>query len=293
MNWFRNLNATPRLMSSFGVLLVLTLGISYLAISNLSKANDRVQALYQEDMKGVIAVQNIAASKLDVARLVRDAIIKIDDPAAVAADLDSIKSAYASMRTNLQDAEQCFYTKDGKAMLASIGDAQPKYEQAVSTVSAAVEAKDAARAKANLLGIAAIAAQMTTDIDRALKLKESASEDKFQANNQAYQTGRTLMITATAISLLLGVILSIVIARGFSVPLGQAVAVLERVADGDLTVALDVNTKDEVGRMADALNRAVEKLNSTLQEVADSAANASSSSQQLAAAAEAIASGAQ
>ena len=293
MNWFRNLNATPRLMSSFGVLLVLTLGISYLAISNLSKANDRVQALYQEDMKGVIAVQNIAASKLDVARLVRDAIIKIDDPAAVAADLDSIKSAYASMRTNLQDAEQCFYTKDGKAMLASIGDAQPKYEQAVSTVSAAVEAKDAARAKANLLGIAAIAARMTTDIDRALKLKESASEDKFQANNQAYQTGRTLMITATAISLLLGVILSIVIARGFSVPLGQAVAVLERVADGDLTVALDVNTKDEVGRMADALNRAVEKLNSTLQEVADSAANASSSSQQLAAAAEAIASGAQ
>jgi hypothetical protein len=230
MNWFKNLNATPRLMSSFGVLLVLTLGISYLAISNLSKANDRVQALYQEDMKGVIAVQNIAASKLDVARLVRDAIIKIDDPAAVAADLNSIKSAYASMHSNLQDAEQCFYTKEGKAMLASIGDAQPKYEQAVSTVSAAIEAKDAARAKANLLGIAAIAAQMTTDIDRALKLKESASEDKFQANNQAYQTGRTLMISATAISLVLGVILSIVIARGFSVPLGQAVAVLERVA---------------------------------------------------------------
>jgi len=37
----------PRLMSSFGVLLVLTLGISYLAISNLSAANDRVQALYR------------------------------------------------------------------------------------------------------------------------------------------------------------------------------------------------------------------------------------------------------
>jgi methyl-accepting chemotaxis protein len=293
MNWFKNLNATPRLMSSFGVLLALTLGISYLAITNLSKANDRVQALYQEDMKGVIAVQNIAASKLDVARLVRDAILKIDDPAAVAADLDAIKSAYASMRSNLQEAELCFYTKDGKALLANIKDAQPKYEQAVSTVIVAIDAKDAAHAKANLLGIAGIAAQMTTDIDRALKLKESASEDKFQANNHAYQTGRTLMITATAISLLLGVVLSIVIARGFSVPLGHAVMVLERVADGDLTVRSDVQTKDEVGRMAAALNRAMEKLDSTLQEVAESATSASSSSQQLAAAAESIASGAQ
>jgi methyl-accepting chemotaxis protein len=90
-----------------------------------------------------------------------------------------------------------------------------------------------------------------------------------------------------------GALLSYFIARGFSVPLGQAVTVLERVADGDLTVALDVNTKDEVGQMASALNSAVERLHSTMLEVADSAANANSSSQQLAAASEAIASGAQ
>jgi len=293
MNWFKNLNATPRLMSSFGVLLVLTLGISYLAIDNLSKANDRIQALYQQDMKGVIAVQNIAASKLDVARLVRDAIIKIDDPAAVTADLNAIKAAYVIMRSNLQEAELCFYTAKGKEMLANIRDAQPKYEQAVSSVEVAIEAKDAVRAKADLLGIAGIAAQMATDIDEALKTKKSASEEKFQLNNQAYKTARTVLIGACIFSMVLGIILSIVIARGFSLPLGQAVAVLEKVAGGDLTVSLDVNTKDEVGRMAGALNRAVEMLNSTLQEVAESAASASSSSQQLAAASEAIASGAQ
>jgi methyl-accepting chemotaxis protein len=45
--------------------------------------------------------------------------------------------------------------------------------------------------------------------------------------------------------------------------------------------------------MATALNRAVERLCETMQEVADSASNASSSSQQLAAASEAIATGAQ
>ena len=92
---------------------------------------------------------------------------------------------------------------------------------------------------------------------------------------------------------MLGLILSVVIARSFSVPLGQAVFALEKVAEGDLTASLDVETRDEVGRMAKALNTAVERLNSTMQEVADSAANASSSSQQLAAASEAISSGAQ
>jgi len=101
------------------------------------------------------------------------------------------------------------------------------------------------------------------------------------------------MLSATFISFALGIILSIVIARGFSLPLGKAVEVLERVASGDLSTSLDVETKDEVGRMAEALNRAIERLNSTLQQVSDSASNASSSSRQLAAAAETIAAGAQ
>jgi len=72
-------------------------------------------------MKGVIAVQNIAASKLDVARLVRDAIVKIDDPAAVSEDLGSIKSAYSSMHSNLETAELCFYTKEGKECSLTFG----------------------------------------------------------------------------------------------------------------------------------------------------------------------------
>ena len=91
----------------------------------------------------------------------------------------------------------------------------------------------------------------------------------------------------------LGVILSIFIARGFAVPLGQAVAALELVAGGDLTVSLDVHTKDEVGQMATALNTALEKLRSTLREVAESAANSNASSRELAAAAEQITTGAQ
>ena len=77
MNWLRNLNATPRLMGSFGVLLVLTLGISYLAIINLSKANVRVQGLFQDDLKGTIAIENIAIEKLDIARQERDAALYI------------------------------------------------------------------------------------------------------------------------------------------------------------------------------------------------------------------------
>jgi CHASE3 domain sensor protein len=46
MNWFKNLNATPRLMSSFGIVLLLTLGISYISITSLGEANHATEMLY-------------------------------------------------------------------------------------------------------------------------------------------------------------------------------------------------------------------------------------------------------
>jgi len=293
MNWFKNLNAKPRLMISFGVLLIITMGISYLAINALGNSNDRMGELYGKDMKAILALETISLAKVDIARLTRDGTLNIGDPEAVTKDLNAVAADFATMHAAIEGARQFFYTKEGKALLGQIDEILPPYERAVGEVDAAISAKDPALAKAKQLAAVDIAVRFSKVNADALQVKQTLAEEKFQANDVAYRSQRMTILVAAAVSLAFGVILSLVIASGFSVPLGRAVQVLEKVAEGDLTVSLELDAEDEVGRMAKALNRAVERLNSTMQEVADSAANASSSSQQLAAASEAIASGAQ
>jgi len=293
MNWFKNLNATPRLMSSFGVLLVLTLGVSYLATDNLKMANQRVEDLFQKDMQGVMHANGIALARGTNGLYVRDAMLNMSKPAVVAEDKRLSYSAISSMQTELDAAEKLFYTARGKELMATMRNTLPVYEKGTHQVYERIEAKDLPGAQAALADLMTAGKPLIDSMIQAIDIKQKLAEQKYQENNSAYQAARSMMVAACLISLVLGVVLSIVIARGFAVPLGQAVETLERVADGDLTAALNVHTKDEVGRMAESLNRAVQKLNSTLQQVADSANNASSSSQQLAAAAEAIASGAQ
>jgi methyl-accepting chemotaxis protein len=293
MNWFKNLNAMPRLMSSFSVLLALTIGISYLAITNLSEANTRVGALYNEDMTGAMNIMDINYERAMNGRSVRDAMLHMNEPALVAENEKNSFEYIAKMQSDIEAAKAGARSKESQDVLAIMHDQLPAYEKGHHDIYQRIEAKDIAGAQAALASVTESAKPLFDAAAKAIEIKKSKAQEKFDVSNTSYQSARTLMLSATAISLLMGIILSIFIARGFSVPLGQAVTVLERVADGDLTVTLNVNTKDEVGRMAEALNRAVEKLNSTLQEVADSAGNASSSSQQLAAAAEAIASGAQ
>ncbi len=86
---------------------------------------------------------------------------------------------------------------------------------------------------------------------------------------------------------------SIIIVRGITRPLALTVEALRQVADDDLSAVLLVDSKDEIGQMAQALNAALERLRQTLSEVASAAVHASVSSKELAAVSAGIASGSQ
>src|ERR1039457_5878759 len=125
MNWFKNLNATPRLMGSFGVLLVLTLGISYLAIDNLSKANDRVDFLYHKDMVGSTRADGITIDVTTIRGDDLNAIYRVADPAAVAASEKDELAVMAELHANLDEADKLFLTPKGFEQLAIIRKALP------------------------------------------------------------------------------------------------------------------------------------------------------------------------
>src|ERR1700733_14595744 len=129
MDWFKNLNAAPKLLLSFGLLIVLIAAISCLAIINLSQANDRMMVLYQKDMTGLGVADELAIARLSLGRVGRDAILNIHDAAAVAADDKEILSALSDIHSSLDQADKLFYTKEGIALLAAIREAMPGYEK--------------------------------------------------------------------------------------------------------------------------------------------------------------------
>jgi methyl-accepting chemotaxis protein len=65
-------------------------------------------------------------------------------------------------------------------------------------------------------------------------------------------------------SIIIGTILSIVITRAITKPLGQITQAAENVASGDLDQHVSVRTRDEIGRLADAFNIMLESLKTTM-----------------------------
>src|ERR1039458_10633161 len=115
MNWFKNLNAMPRLMSAFSVGLIATLGISYLAISDLSRANDRIDSLYHVDLVGATHTNSIAIDVITIRSDSLNAVARFTDPVAVAASEKDELAGMADLYAHLHAANKLFVAEQGGA----------------------------------------------------------------------------------------------------------------------------------------------------------------------------------
>jgi len=69
-------------------------------------------------------------------------------------------------------------------------------------------------------------------------------------------------------ALLIGVVVvTMIVSRQISLPLGQAVAAMEKLGSGNFDVHLGMNRKDEIGRMANAIDACVANLSKLFQAI--------------------------
>ncbi len=92
---------------------------------------------------------------------------------------------------------------------------------------------------------------------------------------------RTTMIVIGVVAVLIGIVLAFIIARGILRALQQGVNFASTLAQGDLTQTLNIEQKDEIGQLAQALNAMVHNLNSMIKNQGTSIDTLASSSNEL------------
>lgn len=99
---------------------------------------------------------------------------------------------------------------------------------------------------------------------------------------------RVLITAASALALGLGVLVAVVLGRQVANPLKRVQTVIEAVADGDLTQEVQVHSADEVGRVAAALNRTVNRMRDAISLVHSATVELSGTSAEMAAASQEV-----
>jgi methyl-accepting chemotaxis protein len=291
-----NLKIGMRISAAFAIVILICVAMGLFAYNRVRDIDARAVIVSDNHVPSVVALSSATSN---IYRSVE--LLRLHAASSSRQEMDGYEAQIAALR---QANDQSFKTYEA---LPSDAKEQVLYAKVQTDKERFWKLFEEIRAESRI-GTAKTNAEAAEKLNSQLVPLMTVYTDAMQAvidyNNQGSVAGldevrgavsatiRGIMI-GLGLSITLAVLITLAIVRSITRPLSWAVEALEQMANGDLTAELDVRSKDEIGRMATALNEAAQKLRETLQDVADSAAHASSSSRELAAATESIASGAQ
>jgi methyl-accepting chemotaxis protein len=120
----------------------------------------------------------------------------------------------------------------------------------------------------------------------AVKLLQEYSESKIAKMTR-------VVIILGLVAIVIGSVISWLIGKGILSSLKDVTQLTDRVAQGDLTSKLQIDSSDEIGELGKAVNRMVDDLSNIVRRIRSTASQVSGASDQIASASEQMASGAE
>ena len=260
-----------RLALAFAVLLLLISALAAGGISGAKRLTERSAALYGDRTVplGVLAEISHLTQRNRV--LVMDMLM---DPGTsnlqashseLTANVERIRSLWASYTAKpLAPQEQ--------TLAQAFAEANTQYldKGLLPAAQALVSGKYDDGSELYITQIRPQAAKVQSAVEQLVGLQIEVGAEEFGAAKAMSETIHVWMLAATALALLVGAAMALVITRSISRPLQQAVALARTVAGGDLSAQIVVRGTDETAELLGALREMNQQLVRVITEVRDS-----------------------
>ena len=277
-----NLRIGQRLAIGFGVvisLLVLLAGLSYTRLASL---NDEMDALIHQRYANTVRANAIKADVNEATRGMLSVLV-MSDPDQVRKELENarVKSAHAgaavaALARTTRDAE-------GARILASLGTIQGKFLPAQESFTQLVldERKDEAMVKF-MFSLRPQQAKYFEQLDNFIANQDAAMNAAGAAAAALTHRTQLLVLVLAGIAAAISLGVAWLATRSIVRPLRHVVKIARRVADGDLTSEIRVDTRDETGQMLNALRHMNDSLQRIVADVRVGTETMAASSSQIA-----------
>ena len=257
--WFADRRTSTKIVAVLLVLIALATGIGVLALNRMSSINDRLNAVRERnvagiaqvsDIRGAIATFNLAGAEINYALLHKDMAMAGRIGQAIPNAEKGVDHAIARYVHTVEGVAEQRSAAEKIASLwprirASL-NAELFTEPAPAGVTLAVSVDDFNSMVTDLN-------QNTADLSTAEERRAAA---EAAAGTADYRRARTELITTLVVGVAVALVFGLWVARLIVRPIAEVAAVLQRIADGDLTGVVHTSSRDEVGAMAQAVNRA-------------------------------------
>jgi methyl-accepting chemotaxis protein len=288
---FSNIRIGVRLIAGFVLVAAISIVVGFVGISNASKISDMADAMYARELMGLSYIKEANINLIYLGRA-RGNYLLATSQEERQTHLASIKKNSGVLKDYIEKAKPLFTSAKASEIFSSFAKIWDDYEKEMQgALSLAANEKLEQRSETLSKALANVR-EKSNQLDDLLsdltKLKEERAKAAADETTALYEYGRTLMVTAIALGVLLGIALGYIISRSVTVPLNEAKDAANRLAQGDLTVKIESTAKDETGQLLQAMQAMIARLSQVVTDVNGGAQALASASEEVSATAQAL-----
>ncbi|PJE57057.1 HAMP domain-containing methyl-accepting chemotaxis protein [Marinomonas sp. BSi20584] len=219
------------------------------------------QLRQQNDIENMNTALDVANSWYALTSEINDHVIKKEN-----IPIELVTTRFQAIINQTKSLQLSNDLQDKKQTILSLLNGYEKLGKSNPTVNA-----ELIRAQKNLM---ALSADMNDKIDSITLLQEQKSKEDGDRVS-------TLLITVTAIAILMGIFFAMLIRHMIIKPMNEVMTAVEKISEGDLTQILNTDRKDELGQLYNNIGVMSRTLNKLISEVITGVLNLSSTSEQL------------
>ncbi|KPK01107.1 MAG: chemotaxis protein, partial [Nitrospira bacterium SG8_35_4] len=296
MKWFKNLKISTKLISGFSVMIALmaVIGISgYSSTKNVNNNLNEISSIRLPSLDYLLQADRDLQQLLVAER----SIIFAN------ATSDTFRDFINEYEENLEQSQQSWEKFKAIASTPEEMEIIPQYEKAREewielskqvVNGRAEDTRDGRRLALDLtLGTAKDKFEaMREHLDKLQEINAGIAADVQKSAQETYSKTVFILFCITGAGLLAGIMLAMILSRGITRPLNEAVSFSNRMADGDLQAKVEITSRDETGTLLAAMKGMAQKLKDIVVDVKSAANHVASGSQQISASSEEMSQGA-
>ena len=281
MRWINNLKIGTRLISAFIIVALLTGLVGVIGIINIKTVDKDYSALYINYGMAAGDLGHVGMSFHNMRATVRDLMLK-DTSKERETYLTKLKTIDGDLDAYLVKFEASIQSEGIRTALNSFNEALKEYEVVREQVIDLLKEDKLVEAKTLFYGAASQPATVANDnLDKLIKLMETEGTQKSDEYSASTTQAMNTVIIVVVASIVLAIALGWFTSRIISKPINRLVLVSEQMADGNLDVNIEANSKDEVGILSKAFLRMSNNMNEVMTNISSAAEQVASGARQM------------
>lgn len=287
MSIFRNMKIKLKLLVCF-ILVAVFIGIvGYFGITNAGKINDNTISMHDNDLVSDQTLSDIRSNvgdiRSDLLKLVYQQKDSQND--SLIQDISSLENKNSELITFF---EQNLLSGDEAQFFNQLKDTLMKYKEAYGPVVSAVKEGNYKAADEVFSNVTAARKIVYAALDKEFEINKKQADDELSQSKATYRSAIYKTAIFTIVGFILAILLGLLIANSISSQIKKILGFAEGLKGGDLSRKIQIQCRDEMGNIGNALNDACENLRGLVAKIMEGSSDISATSEELSATSEEI-----